>query len=88
MPQNGLPVFPRVFISRVLIIDFDIHHGNGTQSLFEENEMVMYISVHRFDHGAFYPNNPEANYDNVGFGIGEGRTMNIPFNDVNIFFAD
>ncbi len=34
---------------RVLILDFDVHHGNGTQHMFEEDPSVMYMSLHRWD---------------------------------------
>ena len=44
---------------RVLIFDWDVHHGNGTQDIFESNDNIMFISIHRFDHGSFYPFLPE-----------------------------
>lgn len=68
---------------RVLIIDWDVHHGNGTQSIFEEDSHVLYISVHRYDNGSFFPNNKDANYTSVGKNAGEGFNVNIPWNKVN-----
>lgn len=38
---------------RVLILDWDVHHGNGTQEIFEEDPSVMYMSIHRHDRSAF-----------------------------------
>jgi len=60
-------------IERVFVYDFDVHHGNGTQHLFEERDDVFYASVHRFP---FYPGTGAA--DEIGEGRGRGFTMNIP----------
>lgn len=42
-------------VNRVLIVDWDVHHGNGTQNIFYQDPRVLYISLHRHDGGAFYP---------------------------------
>ncbi len=60
-------------IERVFIFDFDVHHGNGTQSLFEERDDVYYASIHRYP---FYPGTGAA--DEIGVGKGAGFTKNIP----------
>ncbi|XP_069991653.1 uncharacterized protein HDAC6 isoform X4 [Penaeus vannamei] len=65
---------------RVLILDWDVHHGNGVQHAFEADPKVLYISIHRYDHGLFFPSSEDANYDQVGSGEGEGYTVNIPWN--------
>ncbi|XP_028048601.1 histone deacetylase 6 isoform X2 [Monomorium pharaonis] len=67
-------------VKRVLIVDWDVHHGNGTQSIFEEDPRILYISVHRYDNGSFFPNSKLANYTNVGLNAGEGFNVNIPWN--------
>lgn len=67
-------------VKRVLIVDWDVHHGNGTQSIFEEDPKVLYMSVHRYDNGNFFPNSKRANYSYVGSLSGEGFTVNIPWN--------
>ncbi|XP_029038711.1 histone deacetylase 6 isoform X3 [Osmia bicornis bicornis] len=67
-------------VKRVLIVDWDVHHGNGTQSVFEEDPKVLYISVHRYDNGGFFPNSKRGNYTHVGSGPGEGFNVNIPWN--------
>ncbi|XP_031365832.1 histone deacetylase 6 isoform X2 [Apis dorsata] len=67
-------------VKRVLIVDWDVHYGNGTQSIFEEDSKVLYISVHRYDNGSFFPNSKRANYSYVGSESGEGFTVNIPWN--------
>ncbi|KAH8420333.1 hypothetical protein KR009_009253, partial [Drosophila setifemur] len=67
-------------LQRVLIIDWDVHHGNGTQHIFESNPKVLYVSVHRYEHGAFFPKGPDGNFDVVGKGAGRGFNVNIPWN--------
>jgi acetoin utilization deacetylase AcuC-like enzyme len=59
---------------RVLIVDWDVHHGNGTQHIFEGDPGVLYISTHQYP---FYPGT--GSMDEVGFGDGEGYTVNLPF---------
>ena len=59
--------------SRVAIFDFDVHHGNGTQHLFEERADVYYASTHQYP---FYPGTGAA--DERGTGAGEGYTLNVP----------
>jgi acetoin utilization deacetylase AcuC-like enzyme len=61
-------------VERVFIFDFDVHHGNGTQHLFEERDDVYYASMHRYP---FYPGTGAIN--EIGIGIGKGFTRNIPF---------
>ena len=60
---------------RILIFDFDVHHGNGTQHLFEENAQVLYASTHQ-DPRTCYPGTGYAN--ETGFGLGKGFTLNFP----------
>jgi histone deacetylase 6 len=65
---------------RVLIVDWDVHHGNGTQHMFLEDKSVLYFSVHRFDNGDFYPCGTEGCVECVGEGAGEGYNINVPWN--------
>lgn len=67
-------------LKRALIIDWDVHHGNGTQHIFESNPNILYISVHRYDNGSFFPNSKDADFKVVGDGAGEGFNVNIPWN--------
>ncbi len=60
-------------VDRVAIFDFDVHHGNGTQHLFEERADVFYASTHQYP---FYPGTGAA--DERGIGAGEGYTLNVP----------
>jgi acetoin utilization deacetylase AcuC-like enzyme len=61
-------------LDRILIVDWDVHHGNGTQHSFYENPQVLYVSTHRY--GSFYPGTGAAT--EMGRGKGEGFTVNIP----------
>ena len=61
-------------VERVFIFDFDVHHGNGTQHLFEERDDVYYASMHRYP---FYPGTGAAT--EIGIGKGRGFTKNLPF---------
>ncbi|XP_040173259.1 histone deacetylase 6 isoform X2 [Anopheles arabiensis] len=70
----------RYGLRRVLIVDWDVHHGNGTQHIFEQDPHVLYISVHRYDNGAFFPRSTDADYTVVGSGPGRGFNVNIPWN--------
>jgi acetoin utilization deacetylase AcuC-like enzyme len=60
---------------RILIFDFDVHHGNGTQHLFEESNEVLYASTHQ-DPRTCYPGTGLA--DETGLGQGRGYTLNVP----------
>jgi len=60
-------------IGRVMILDFDLHHGNGTQEIFNDTSKVLYVSLHQ--RGIY----PGTGYEHeVGFGEGEGFSVNIP----------
>nr|5IKK_A Chain A, Histone deacetylase clr3 [Schizosaccharomyces pombe 972h-] len=66
-------------IKRVLIVDWDIHHGNGTQMAFYDDPNVLYVSLHRYENGRFYPGTNYGCAENCGEGPGLGRTVNIPW---------
>lgn len=69
-------------LQRVLIVDFDVHHGNGTQHAFYNSDKVLFLSVHRYEHGKYFPHSTEANYDCIGEENGLGYNVNIPLNQV------
>ena len=60
-------------LSRVAIVDIDVHHGNGTQQIFYDDPSVLYISTHQYP---FYPGTGAA--DETGQGDGAGLTVNVP----------
>ncbi|GAA5806564.1 hypothetical protein HPULCUR_012102 [Helicostylum pulchrum] len=62
-------------IQKILIIDWDIHHGNGTQKIFYDDPNVLYISIHRWENGQFYPFSGAPN--ECGEAGGVGRNVNI-----------
>ncbi|XP_054652380.1 histone deacetylase 6 isoform X2 [Dunckerocampus dactyliophorus] len=75
-------------VKRVLIVDWDIHHGQGVQYVFQDDPSVVYVSMHRFEQGAFWPHLPESDSSFVGGGPAEGRNINLPWNTLGIGDAD
>ncbi|KAL3421272.1 Histone deacetylase clr3 [Phlyctema vagabunda] len=89
---NNVPIAAKVCMleypdicRKVLILDWDVHHGNGIQTMFYEDPNVLYISLHVYMDGVFYPGQPEddttvdGGMNNVGAGPGIGRNVNIPW---------
>lgn len=87
---NNVPIAARVcqadypdICRKVLILDWDVHHGNGIQNIFYEDPNVLYISIHVYQNGIFYPGQPEkegipdGDIDKCGKGLGIGKNVNI-----------
>ena len=75
---NNVAIATRVLqeeegLERILVVDWDVHHGNGTQHSFEEDPSVLFVSTHQFP---FYPGT--GDFRESGRGAGEGATLNIP----------
>ncbi|XP_006876475.1 PREDICTED: histone deacetylase 10 [Chrysochloris asiatica] len=96
---NGFCVFNNVALAaeyakqkhglhRILIVDWDVHHGQGIQYIFEDDPSVLYFSWHRYEHGRFWPFLRESDADAVGRGQGCGFTVNLPWNQVGMGNAD
>ncbi|XP_062838359.1 polyamine deacetylase HDAC10 isoform X1 [Anolis carolinensis] len=96
---NGFCIFNNVAIAakyaqkkygleRILIVDWDVHHGQGIQYIFDEDPSVLYFSWHRFEHQQFWPSLKESDYDAVGQGKGKGFNINVPWNKVGMGNAD
>ncbi|KAM6966580.1 histone deacetylase 5 isoform 3-T3 [Tautogolabrus adspersus] len=62
-------------VGKILIVDWDIHHGNGTQQAFYSDPNVLYISLHRYDDGNFFPGSGAP--EEVGSAAGVGFNVNI-----------
>jgi acetoin utilization deacetylase AcuC-like enzyme len=60
-------------LEHIAVIDFDVHHGNGTQDAFYDNPQVLYVSTHQYPH---YPGSGKA--EDIGSGEGMGTTLNVP----------
>ena len=60
-------------VQRILIVDWDLHHGNGTQNSFYDTDQVLFFSTHQYP---FYPGT--GSIQEVGIGKGEGYTVNVP----------
>lgn len=75
--------------ARVAIVDYDVHHGNGTQHIFEHDPSVLYVSTHQYP---YYPGTGAV--DEVGHGPGRGFTINLPLEvgavpeDYRVVFSD
>lgn len=87
---NNVPIAVKVCMAdypetcrKVLILDWDVHHGNGIQNIFYDDPNVLYISLHVYEDGKFYPGQPEhpgipdGGPENCGVGLGAGRNINI-----------
>lgn len=72
---------------KILILDWDVHHGNGIQNIFYDDPNVLYISLHVYQNGVFYPgqpddpNIPDGGPDKCGSGPGIGKNVNIGWHD-------
>uniref|UniRef100_A0A9J8BQM0 Histone deacetylase n=1 Tax=Cyprinus carpio carpio TaxID=630221 RepID=A0A9J8BQM0_CYPCA len=67
----------RLNVSKILIVDWDVHHGNGTQQAFYDDPRVLYISLHRYDDGNFFPGSGAP--EEVGSGPGVSFNVNMAF---------
>ncbi|KAI5854078.1 putative histone deacetylase A [Durotheca rogersii] len=89
---NNVPIGAKVCQSefpdtcrKILILDWDVHHGNGVQNMLYDDPNVLYISLHVFANGDFYPGKPDnsmipdGDLDKVGEGPGQGKNINIPW---------
>lgn len=64
---------------KVVIFDWDVHFGDGTSEILIEDNTVLFISLHRYDGGKFYPGGKNGSSKNVGYGKGKGFNINVPF---------
>lgn len=75
-------------VKRILILDWDVHHGNGTQRAFIDDPCVLYVSLHQYENGKFYPGGTFGAHTSVGGGAGEGYSVNIPWSGPGAGDAD
>jgi histone deacetylase 6 len=66
-------------IRKIMIVDWDVHHGNGIQQAFESDPNVLYISLHVHKDGTFYPAGKYGDHLHCGIGPGIGMNINIPW---------
>ncbi|VDK62969.1 unnamed protein product [Onchocerca ochengi] len=67
-------------VEKVLIVDWDVHAGQGTQYAIEDDSKIKLISIHRYQHGLFWPHLPETN----GPGFADKNTINVPLNAIGM----
>lgn len=85
--KNILKNYPES-VRRIMILDWDIHHGNGTQKAFYDDDRILYVSLHRFELGKYYPGTVHGQYDQTGEGKGEGFNCNITWPVGNVGDAE
>lgn len=71
-------------LERILIVDWDVHHGQATQQTFYNTANVLYASIHRYELGTFWPELIESNYNFTGDDNGRGFNINVPLNDIHL----
>lgn len=64
---------------KILILDWDVHHGNGVQQAFYSDPNVLYVSLHVHMNGKFYPAGDYGDHLHCGDGAGKGKNVNIPW---------
>ena len=67
-------------LKRVLIFDWDVHHGDSTSKLFYKDSSILYVSLHRYDNGEFYPQGNFGSMEMLGEDAGKGYNLNLPWN--------
>ncbi|KAI8899209.1 hypothetical protein BC833DRAFT_525006 [Globomyces pollinis-pini] len=75
-------------LQRILILDWDVHHGNGTQNIFYDDDRVLLISIHRHEDGHFFPFSSDGDMFHVGGPKALGKNINIPWPHVGLGDAD
>ncbi|KAF7846549.1 hypothetical protein BT93_L4171 [Corymbia citriodora subsp. variegata] len=73
---------------KILILDWDVHHGNGVQQAFYDDPNVLYISLHVHQGGKFYPAGDYGDHLHCGTGAGLGKNVNIPWKTAGMTDAD
>ncbi|KAF5765379.1 putative histone deacetylase [Helianthus annuus] len=66
-------------LNKILIVDWDVHHGNGTQKMFWKDSRVLVFSVHRHENGSFYPMGDDGSHIKIGEGPSAGYNINVPW---------
>ncbi|KAK2975327.1 hypothetical protein RJ640_013840 [Escallonia rubra] len=79
---------PELGFKKILIVDWDVHHGNGTQKMFWKDPRVLFFSVHRHEFGSFYPGGDDGSHVMIGEGPGAGYNINIPWDNGQCGDAD
>eukprot|EP00899_Mesostigma_viride_P002664 jgi/Mesvir1/12399/Mv00570-RA.1 len=64
---------------RILIVDWDVHHGNATQHMFYDDPRALYVSLHRYDNGSFFPGKEDAAEGFTGGPAAAGCNVNVPW---------
>jgi acetoin utilization deacetylase AcuC-like enzyme len=77
----------RLGLSRILIVDWDVHHGNGTQDIFYADPQITFFSIHRYG-GGFYPGSGAADESGTGPGLGHTHNEPVPYGTARADYLD
>lgn len=66
--------------TKVLIFDWDVHHGDGTQDIFYNTNETLFVSTHQFENATFYPLGGTGHHEKIGEGEGKGFNINVDWN--------
>ncbi|KRZ38840.1 Histone deacetylase 10, partial [Trichinella pseudospiralis] len=75
-------------LDRILIVDWDVHYGQGIQQKFIHSKQILCVSIHRHEFGSFWPHMPESDWSNIGQDDGLGFNVNVPLNVRGLGDAD
>jgi histone deacetylase 6 len=91
---NNVPIAAKIcqadypdLCRKILILDWDVHHGNGIQNMFYDDPNILYISLHVYQNGMFYPGKPDnpmtpdGGMEHCGSGAGLGKNVNIGWHE-------
>ncbi|KAK3297738.1 histone deacetylase A-like protein [Chaetomium fimeti] len=91
---NNVPIAAKIcqadypdLCRKILVLDWDVHHGNGIQNLFYDDPNILYISLHVYRNGEFYPGKPDnpmtpdGGLEHCGAGPGLGKNVNVGWHD-------
>ncbi len=67
-------------LKKILILDWDVHHGDGTQDITYDDPNVLYMSIHRWENGKYFPQKDCSNHTFTGGENAKGFNFNIPWN--------
>lgn len=74
--------------NRILILDWDVHYGNGTAKMVQDDPEILFISLHRYDKGKFYPGDPDSGPSSTGSKAAPGKRVNVGWNGGGATDAD
>ncbi|KAI8049036.1 hypothetical protein BDF22DRAFT_700847 [Syncephalis plumigaleata] len=84
----GFCIYNNVVVAVKRLRELKLANRNGTQEAFYDDPNVLFVSIHRYEEGVFYPGSEDGFYDYVGEGAGQGKNINIPWEEPNMTNSD